>query len=52
MVCTFFWHRDTPGCAEILLQEVLEELITSKKANVFYVGNEGQFDYMVLRCAY
>lgn len=46
-VCTFFGHRDCPDTVGPLLRERLEELITERGVDMFYVGNQGQFDAMV-----
>ena len=47
MVCTFFGHKDTPKEIEPTLRSTLIDLIENKKVNVFYVGNNGNFDTMV-----
>ena len=49
MVCTFFGHRDTPKEIEPSLRLALIDLIENKNADVFYVGNHGNFDAMVRR---
>ena len=49
MVCTFFGHKDTPKNIEPTLRSTLIDLIENKNVNVFYVGNNGNFDSMVLR---
>ncbi|MBQ1977147.1 MAG: hypothetical protein II225_00185 [Ruminococcus sp.] len=49
MVCTFFGHKDTPKEIEPTLRSTLIDLIENKKVNVFYVGNNGNFDTMVRR---
>ena len=49
MVCTFFGHKDTPKETEPTLRSTLIDLIENKKVNVFYVGNNGNFDTMVRR---
>lgn len=49
MVCTFFGHKDTPGCVESLIGKVIVDLIEHDKVNLFYVGNNGNFDFMVHR---
>ena len=46
---TFFGHRDTPKETEPALRLTLIDLIENKNATVFYVGNHGNFDAMVLR---
>lgn len=47
MVCTFFGHKDTPKEIEPTLRSTLIDLIGNKNVNVFYVGNNGNFDTMV-----
>ena len=47
MVCTFFGHKDTPKEIEPTLRSTLIDLIANKNVNVFYVGNNGNFDTMV-----
>ena len=47
MVCTFFGHKDTPKEIEPTLRSTLIDLIENKNVNVFYVGNNGNFDAMV-----
>ena len=49
MICTFFGHKDTPKEIEPTLRSTLVELIENKNVNVFYVGNNGNFDTMVRR---
>ena len=49
MVCTFLGHKDTPKEKEPILRSTLIDLIENKNANVFYVGNNGNFDTMVRR---
>ena len=49
MVCTFFGHKDTPKEIEPILRSTLIDLIENKNVNVFYVGNNGNFDTMVRR---
>ena len=49
MVCTFFGHKNTPKEIEPTLRSTLIELIENKNVNVFYVGNNGNFDTMVRR---
>lgn len=46
-VCTFFGHRDTPRKIEPILKSTLIDLIENKKVDLFYIGNQGNFDYMV-----
>ena len=47
MTCTFFGHRDTGSEIEPKLIEVISDLIENKNVIHFYVGNNGQFDYLV-----
>ena len=49
MTATFFGHKDTPKEIEPTLRSTLIDLIENKKVNVFYVGNNGNFDTMVCR---
>ena len=49
MVCTFFGHKDTPKEIEPTLRSTLIDLIENKNVNLFYVGNNGNFDTMVRR---
>lgn len=47
-VCTFFGHRDCPDSLRSRLWEAVEGLIVDQGVDVFYVGNQGQFDAMAL----
>ena len=47
-VCCFFGHRDTPESIRDLIYSKVKELIKSG-TTIFYVGNHGHFDYMVLK---
>ncbi len=49
MTVTFFGHKDTPKEIEPTLRTALVDLIENHGANVFYVGNNGNFDTMVRR---
>lgn len=49
MVCTFFGHRDTPKEIEPTLRSTLIDLIENRNVDLFYVGNNGNFDSMVYR---
>ena len=49
MVGTFFGHRDTPTDIEHALRRAIQDLIENKKVDVFYVGNQGNFDALVRR---
>lgn len=43
----FFGHRDCPASIRPKLQETLVRLIEQEGVTVFYVGHQGDFDYMV-----
>ena len=45
--CTFFGHRDCPETIKPKLREVIVDLITNHDVDMFYVGNQGQFDAYV-----
>ena len=45
--CTFFGHRECPDSINPQLREVLIDLITNHDVDIFYVGNQGQFDAIV-----
>ena len=45
--CTFFGHRECPDSIKTQLREVLIDLVTNHNVNMFYVGNQGQFDAIV-----
>ena len=47
MTCTFFGHRDAGKEIEPKLCEVIVDLIENEKVTYFYVGNNGQFDFLV-----
>ncbi len=47
MICTFIGHRDAPKEIKPTLKKVLVDLIENKNVNMFYVGNNGSFDFMV-----
>ena len=46
-ICTFFGHKTTPQEIEPYLQATLFDLIKNKNVTSFYVGNHGNFDYLV-----
>lgn len=48
--CTFFGHKDTPKEIEPTLRSTLVDLIENKNVLKFYVGNHGNFDYMIKNC--
>jgi len=45
--CTFFGHRECPETIKPKLRETLIDLITNHDVDMFYVGNQGQFDVIV-----
>lgn len=45
--CTFFGHRNCPDTIKQPLKDILTDLVTTKGVDVFYVGNQGHFDYVV-----
>ena len=47
MICTFFGHRDVPSKIKFELIEIISNLIEKENATVFYVGNQGNFDFYV-----
>lgn len=50
MVCTFFGHSNTPVSIYPKLYSTLDNLIKENNVNKFYVGNQGNFDFAVIRC--
>lgn len=46
LVCAFFGHRDAPPIQRELY-ECIENLIKTRSARIFYVGNNGAFDRVV-----
>ncbi len=48
-VCTFFGHRNCPESIKPALQDQIENLIVNHGVDLFYVGNQGQFDALVRR---
>ncbi|MEE1076148.1 MAG: hypothetical protein UHY68_02655 [Acutalibacteraceae bacterium] len=47
MNVTFFGHRKTSKEVKIILRKKLINLIEFYNADTFYVGNQGDFDFMV-----
>ncbi len=47
MACCFFGHHDVPALIKDQLANEIEQLIKNGE-NIFYVGNHGDFDYMVI----
>lgn len=48
MTCCFFGHKDTPPSVRDRLEATVEKLIIEQNVISFLVGNQGQFDSMVL----
>ncbi len=46
--CTFFGHSDAPQNLKRTIKEKISELIIECGVEIFYVGNHGQFDLMVI----
>ncbi len=44
--CTFFGHRDTDEEVIPRLKNTILDLIENKKVDVFYIGNNGNFDLL------
>ncbi len=49
MICTFFGHRNISVDIASDLETAIEDLILQKNADLFYVGNHGNFDSIVKR---
>lgn len=49
MTITFFGHRDAPESVKPILKKIILNLINEHKAKMFYVGNNGAFDDMVIQ---
>ena len=47
LACTLFGHSDCPETIRPNLQAVLIDLIVNQNIEMFYVGNQGQFDAIV-----
>lgn len=47
MICTFFGHRYFDETYIPKLKETIEYLISNENVDIFYVGNNGQFDAAV-----
>lgn len=48
MVCAFFGHKDTPESVKPTLELAVKQIIERYPDTTFYVGNNGNFDRMVL----
>ena len=49
MVCSFFGHKDSPQFLYTKIKDAIEYLISQRNADSFLVGNQGNFDSMVLK---
>lgn len=49
MTCTFFGHKNCSEKIEPMLRAAIVGLIENNGVNIFYVGNQGRFDYMTYR---
>ena len=49
MVCTFFGHRDCSDSVYDCIKSAIIHLITNEGVNSFIVGNNGNFDRLVIR---
>ena len=47
MVCAFFGHRDAPHFVMEPLKKSIIKLIEEDDVRIFYVGNNGRFDFYV-----
>ena len=47
MICTFFGHKDTDFSKKEKIKMKIVELIQSNDVTTFYVGNNGNFDFMI-----
>ena len=48
MICAFFGHKDTPESVKPALEAAVKKIIERYPDTIFYVGNNGNFDRMVL----
>lgn len=46
--CTFFGHRQCSGEIKPHLQQTIIDLIKNHNVDTFYVGNQGNFDKIVI----
>lgn len=49
LICSFFGHKDAPYALYPKIMEHIERLITQRNIEGFVVGNQGNFDSMVLK---
>ncbi len=48
MICAFFGHKDTPESVKPALEFTVKQIIERYPDTTFHVGNNGNFDRMVL----
>lgn len=48
MTCCFFGHHDCSGAVKPLIRQKIMEIYEKYPDTVFYVGNQGRFDALVL----
>ncbi len=48
--CTFFGHRDCPHNIRPQLLKEIENLIINEDVSEFYVGCNGNFDFLTINC--
>ena len=46
--CTFFGHRDCPETIQPKIRTAVIDLIENHGVTMFYVGNQGNFDRLVV----
>ncbi len=49
MICTFFGHKDSPDDLKSDIERALLDMIDNCNVTKFYVGNNGNFDFLVQR---
>ena len=49
MTCTFFGHKDTPDYIKEDLQKAIINIIENEGGKIFFVGNNGNFDFLAQR---
>ncbi len=49
MICSFFGHKNTPCAIYPQLTDCIESLIINRGVSSFMVGNQGEFDSMVMK---
>ena len=47
MTVTFFGHKNTPQSIQENAETVIRNLIENHGADMFYVGNKGNFDFYI-----